>query len=65
MRVFTNAGCGVCVALEERNGVVLIAATERNEYVVAHRLNQDGTWSCGEYFKDLQAAVTRYKKKSK
>ena len=35
MKVFRNRGCGQCILLEEKNGIMLIAAIERNEYIVA------------------------------
>lgn len=60
MQAIHNEGCGACVVLENHNNVVLIAAIERNEYVVAGDLNKDGSWHWGEYFKDLQAAAKRY-----
>ena len=40
MKIFKNRGCGQYVLLEETNGIMLIAAVERNEYIVAavHRI---------------------------
>lgn len=35
MAEFYNKGCGKCIRLDERNGYMLIAAVERNEYIIA------------------------------
>lgn len=63
MKAFQNEGCGQCVLLEENRGILLIAAIERSEYVVAFGpLESTGRWADGEYIKDLTQAKEYYDK---
>ena len=46
MAEFYNKGCGKCIRLDERNGYMLIAAVERNEYIIAPSpVEPDGSWT--------------------
>lgn len=63
MNEFYNKGCGKCISLDVCGGYMLIAALERNEYIIAPSLiNTEGNWTWGIYYKDLVAAVDAYKK---
>lgn len=66
MKIFTNSGCGQCVLLEEKNGIMLIAAVERNEYIVAAGpLDKSGSWTWGKYYKSLDDAKDDYNTKTR
>lgn len=64
MKEFNNRGCGKCIVLDERNGFMLMAAVERNEYIIAPApIERDGSWTWGSYYKDIFDAVADYKTK--
>lgn len=66
MAEFYNKRRGKCVLLDERKGFMLIAAIERNEYIIAlSPVKPDGSWTWGSYYKDLFTAVAEYKDKTK
>lgn len=66
MRLFYNVGCGNCLLLEERKGTLLIAAMERNEYIVASGpLESDGSWSWGKYYNNIDEAKEEYDRRTK
>lgn len=66
MKIFKNRGCGQCVLLEETNGIMLIAAVERNEYIVAAGpLDAFGSWTGGSYHKTLDDAKDDYDTKTR
>lgn len=65
MAEFYNRGCGKCVLLDERNGLMLIAAVDRGEYIIAPApLDRDGSWTWGSYCKDVFTAVAEYEKRT-
>ena len=62
MAEFYNKGCGKCI---RRNGYMLIAAVERNEYIIAPSpVEPDGSWTWGSYYKDLFTAVAEYQSRT-
>lgn len=61
MKLFFNAGCGKCVLLQKsEKGTVLIAALDKEEFVVAINLAESGSWSQGHYFKDIALATKKF-----
>ena len=65
MAAFYNKVCGKCIRLDERNGYMLIAAVERNEYIIAPSpVEPDGSWTWGSYYKDLFTAVAEYQSRT-
>lgn len=66
MTEFYNKGCGKCVLLDERGGFMLIAALERDEYIIAlSPVEPDGSWTWGSYYKDLFMAVADYRERTR
>lgn len=68
MRVFQNKGCGRCVLLEQdsASSMMLIAAVDRGEYVVAcGPLADDGSWNWALYYNSIDEAVEDYREKTK
>lgn len=61
MKLFYNPGMGQCALLaQNEKGKILVAAIERNEFVVAHDLSPSGSWIWGKYFKDIALAVKEF-----
>lgn len=57
MKQFNNAGCGRCIALKQVREFVLIASIDEEEFIVATYLAEDGSWSWGHYFKEIDTAL--------
>lgn len=57
MKVFYNKGMGNCLLLGQTGDVVLVAAIDRDEFVVATSLAPNGSWTWGTYYKDLGLAL--------
>lgn len=60
MKVFRNAGCGVCITLKEEREYILVASLGKHEFIVASHLSKDGSWGWGEYFKDIDSALAYF-----
>lgn len=60
MKQFNNAGCGRCTLLKQVREFVLIASAEKEEFIVATYLSEDGSWSWGHYFKEIDPALAYF-----
>jgi len=63
MKVFINAGCGKCIVLKQVREFVLIASLGKEEFIVATYLSEDGSWSWGQYFTDIDSALAHFNKR--
>lgn len=60
MKKIRNSGCGDCLVLKQVQEYVLIASLDNNEFIVATYLTDEGNWSWGHYFKDLDMALEHF-----
>ncbi len=60
MKAFTNSGCGKCITLKQVREFVLIASLGKGEFIVATYLSEDGSWSWGQYFTDIDSALAYF-----
>lgn len=60
IRLFKNDGTGVCVLLKQVKEYLLIASPSKNKFIVATYLLDDGSWSWGQYFTELDDAIAYF-----
>lgn len=61
MKQFYNEGCGDCIVLAERGKCVLVAAIERDEFVIAQGpIDMKGHWHYGAYYRDIGSAAKAF-----
>ena len=64
MKLFNNEGLGQCLLLAQSRDVILVAAIDRDEFVVATNLEPSGSWSWGTYYKNLVLALRDFTTKA-
>lgn len=67
--IFENAGTTWKVLAQNGEDTLIVAidaeGNERNRYVVAWGLNEDGSWNQGHYFSDKETATNYYEQRAK